>query len=140
MKKELTPKFVSKVLKLDTKIFKAHYCVLFTNIEITNENNGHEIFMNIHEFIHTHCKDFLLSYANGLETKSISQRSDEDVRVQWLDFTIYLIVPNLLEGDYEHRETFTGRSELILYINAIEWLMGYRNDNPKISKFWVNKF
>ena len=58
-----------------------------------------------------------------------------------LSFEISITVPNLVEGEAtSHVERFSGLSELILYINAVEWLIKYRKDNPKLSKFWINKF
>jgi len=141
MKNELTKTFIDKVLKLDTDTFNASYDVMFKNISIVNKKTEHEIFMNIHEFIHTHSKDFLLSYAKGFKVVAETKYSDVDTRIVHLHFCIQLTVPNLLDGSNRcHVETFSGLSELSLYINAIEWLIKYRNDSPKLSKFWVNKF
>jgi len=140
MKQEITAEFASRVLKLDSN-YTAKYCVKYINIEVLNINTGEMRYINIHEFIHTHCRDFLLSYANGLKTKSETKFSDLDKRILVLNFEIYITVPNLVNGDNIcHTETFSGLSELMLYTNAVEWLIKYRKDNAKLSKFWVNKF
>lgn len=140
MKQELTEEFVAKVLKLG-KNYKVKYSVQYLNIEVVNIETGDVRYINIHEFIHTHCRDFLLSYANGLKTTCETKFSDIDNRIVRLSFEISLTVPNLLDGgNSSFVERFTGLSELILYINAVEWLIKYRKDNPKISKFWINKF
>ena len=140
MKKELTPLFASKVLKIN-KNYKATYSTRFINIEVENIETKEVRFINIHEFIHTHCRDYLLSYANGLKIKSETKHSELDGRISELHFNIFLTVPNLLDGKNDtHEETFSGVSELLLYIQAVEWLIKYRKDNPKLSKFWMNKF
>ena len=84
MKKELTPEFVSKVLKLNSD-FKVHYCKKYTNIEITDVQSENVRFMNIHEFIHTHCKDFLISYANGLKIVSETKHDEEHYKIVTLN-------------------------------------------------------
>ena len=67
--------------------------------------------------------------------------SNIDKRIQELHFSVKITVPNILDGSgLSHSETFSGLSELALYVSAIEWLIKYREENPKISKFWVNKF
>ena len=93
-------------------------------------------------FVHTHCRDFLLSYANGLGIKSETKYSDnEGMKIPSLYFNIFLTVPNLLDGEnIAHVETFSGVSELMLFTSAVEWLIKYREDNKKLSKFWINKF
>ena len=141
MKNELTPLFASKVLKVG-RSHKATYCIKFLNIEVENIATKEVRFINIHEFIHTHCRDFLLSYSNGLVIHTKTERSEVDVRISVLSFSICLTVPNLLDcsPDSEHIETFIGLSELSLFIDAVEWLINYRESNPKLSKFWVNKF
>ncbi len=140
MKNELTPLFASKVLKIGSN-YKATYCIKYLNIEVENIKTKEVRFINIHEFIHTHCRDYLLSYANGLKIKSEAKHSELDGRISTLNFDIFLTVPNLLDGkDDTHEETFSGVSELLLYIQAVEWLIKYRKDNPKLSKFWINKF
>ena len=140
MKKEITSKFASKVLKLGSN-YRVKYCVKYINIEVLNIDTKEVRYINIHEFIHTHCRDFLLSYANGLKTKSETKHSDIDKRILVLNFNIYITVPNLRNGDdVSHTETFSGLSELMLYIDAIEWLIKYREDNLGLSKFWINKF
>ena len=140
MKQELTSEFAAKVLKLN-KNYKVRYNVKYINIEVINTDTNEVRYINIHEFIHTHCRDYLLSYANGLKTKSETQYSDLDTRIVKLSFDIYLTVPNLRGGEnVSHIEIFSGFSELILYINAVEWLIKYRKDNSKLSKFWINKF
>ena len=140
MKKEVTEEFADQVLKLG-KEYKVKYCVKYTNIEILNLKTQEIRFINIHEFIHTHCTDYLLSYANGLKITSETNFSEIDKRIIILHFSIFITVPNLIDGqDSSHVETFSGLSELILYIKAVEWLIKYRKDNPKLSKFWINKF
>jgi len=140
MKTELTDEFVSRVLKL-SKEYKVQYSVQYINIEVTNIGTSDVRYINLHEFIHTHCRDFLLSYANGLKLESETKYDGQDGRIATLYFNVKLIVPNLLDGnEANHTEIFSGLSELILYINAVEWLIKYRKDNPKLSKFWINKF
>ena len=140
MKKELTSLFASKVLKVG-KNYKAVYSIKYLNIEVFNIDTKEKKFINIHEFIHVHCRDYLLSYANGLKIKSEAKHSEVDGRISTLHFDIFLTVPNLLDGKNDiHIETFSGVSELLLYIQAVEWLIKYRKDNPKLSKFWINKF
>ena len=139
MKNELTSAFVTKVLKLG-KNYKVKYSVQFINIEVINIDTEEVRYINIHEFIHTHCCDYLVSYANGLKASYETKHSDTDKRIAVLHFEINLIVPNLLEGkNIDHIETFSGPSELLLFIKAVEWLIKYRENNPKLSKFWVNK-
>ena len=140
MKKELTSVFTAKVLKLGEN-YKVEYSAQYINIEVINIDTEEIRYINIHEFIHTHCRDYLLSYGNGLKLESETKYSEHDKRIAVLYFNICLAVPNLLDGgNANHTETFSGLSELILYINAVEWLINYRKDNPKLSKFWVNKF
>lgn len=140
MKNELTPLFASMVLKIDKK-HKARYSIRFTNIEVENIKTKEIKFINIHEFIHVHCRDFLLSYANGLMIKSYSMSSKIDSRIPILYFEINITVPNLCSGkNPTHVEMFIGVSEPLLYIQAVEWLIKYRKDNPKLSKFWINRF
>lgn len=140
MKQEVTEEFAAKVLKLG-KNYKVKYNVQYINIEILNTDTGDIRYINIHEFIHTHCRDYLLSYANGLKTTSETKFSDIDKRIVVLSFEVDLTVPNLVDGDNTSIiKTFSGLSELILYINAVEWLIDYRKNNPKLSKFWINKF
>lgn len=140
MKKELTQSFASKVLKIG-KSHKATYCIKYLNIEVENIATKEVRFINIHEFIHTHCRDFLLSYSNGLTINAVTKYSELDARISELSFDIFLTVPNLLDGGAdEHIETFRSLSELHLYVSAIEWLIKYREDNPKLSKFWINRF
>ena len=67
--------------------------------------------------------------------------SDIDNRIQVLNFNVYITVPNLNDGNnIEHKETFSGLSELKVYTDAVEWIIKYRKDNPKLSKFWISKF
>ena len=140
MKQEITIPFARKVLKLDTD-YKVKYCAKYINIEVLHIPTKKMSYINIHEFIHTHCRDYLLSYANGLKTTSETKFSNIDKRIPMLSFDIHVTVPNLVDGDNVcHTEIFTGLSELMLYVNAVEWLMKYREDNPKLSKFWINKF
>lgn len=140
MKNELTEQFVSKVLKLD-KHHTAIYNIQYMNIEVFNNETKEARYINIQEFIHTHARDFLMSYSNGLVINSYSKNSKIDRRIIELHFDIRLTVPNLLSGgDTEHIETFSGLSELYLYVSAVEWLIKYREDNPKLSKFWINRF
>ncbi len=140
MKKEITNEFTSAVLKLSSD-YKVSYCIKYINIEIENLKTNEVKFMNIHEFIYTHCRDYLLSYSNGLKTIAQTNHSDIDNRIQILNFYIYITVPNLMDGDnVEHNEIFSGLSELKVYIDAVEWLIKYRKDNPKLSKFWISKF
>ena len=137
MKKQLTAKFVEKVLK-HGKNYKAEYCTSFFNIELMNIKTKKVELINIHEFTYIHCRDFLLSYANGLRVESYTRYEN---KIPILLFDIYLTVPNLRDGkNLEHEETFSGLSELPLFVFAVEWLIKYREDNTKLSKFWVNKF
>lgn len=140
MKKELTSAFTSKVLNVG-KTHKATYCIKYLNIEVKTIATNEVRFINIHEFIHTHCRDFLLSYSNGFALNARTKHSEIDPRIVELSFDVYLTVPNLLDGGSdEHIEMFRSLSELSLYVSAIEWLIKYREDNPKLSKFWINKF
>lgn len=138
MKENITKEFAKTILKLD-ETHTVKYCSEYKNIEITNNTSDEKRFMNIHEFIHTHCRDYLIGYAKGFKTKSEARYSTEDSRIVELYFDIFITVPNLTgNGDVKHTETFSGLSELMVYVEAVEWLMKYRKDNPKLSKFWVS--
>lgn len=140
MKKEITHEFANAVLKLGSD-YEIKYSTRFINIEVKNIETQEVRFINIHEFIHTHCRDYLLGFSNGLKTKAETKSSDIDKRILILYFDVYIVVPNLVNGaNVEHAETFSGLSELKVYVDAVEWLMKYRKDNPKLSKFWINKF
>lgn len=140
MKQEVTAEFAAKVLKLDNN-YKVKYSIRYINIEVINIDTDEVRYINIHEFIHTHCRDYLLSYSNGLKTIAETKYSDIDKRIVMLTFDVCITVPNLVHGEAAfHVEKFSGLSELILYINAVEWLIKYRKENPKLSKFWINKF
>ena len=140
MKNKLTSAFASKVLKLNED-YTVKYSVQYINIEVINTDTNEVRYINIHEFIHTHCRDYLMSYGNGLKIESETKYSELDKRISVLYFNIGLVVPNLLDGGNDnHTEMFSGLSELMMYISAVEWLIKYRKDNPKLSKFWVNKF
>lgn len=140
MKQEITAEFAKAILKLDSD-HTAKYCVKYTNIEVHNIHTKEIRFINIHEFIHTHCRDYLLSYANGLKAKAETRSSNIDTRIQILSHDVYVTVPNLVGGDSVcHTEIFSGLSELSVHVEAVEWLMNYRRENPKLSKFWTNKF
>ena len=140
MKEDINNEFVKTVLKLGNE-YEVHYCIKYINLEVKNLETGEVKFLSIHEFIHTHCRDYLLSYSNGLKTLAETKHSDIDTRILNLHFNVFITVPNLLEGDNpEHVETFSGLSELMVYINAVNWLIQYRKDNSQLSKFWINKF
>ena len=138
MKNEITPKFASTILKLDVHE-RAKYCARFINIEIHDEITKEMRFINIHQFIHTHCRDYLMSYDNGLKIVEVVEYPNHK-RIPVLQFTIYVTVPDLEGSGTEHIETFSGLSELMLYVNAVEWLIKYRKDNINLSKFWKNRF
>ena len=140
MKEELTSEFAKTILKLDSN-HEVKYSSQYINIEITNVHTKEVRFINIHEFIHTHCRDYLIGYANSLKTKSETKSSDISKRILVLHFDIHITVPNLIDGqNREHTEVFTGLSELKVYVQAVEWLQKYRKDNPKLSKFWMSLY
>lgn len=141
MIKELTPEFISTVMKLPYDLCGV-YNSLNKAIEIVCKETSTEKTVNIHEFIYTHCTDFLLSYANGLSTHSKTKYEEVNNRkIPRLYYRISLTVPNLMDGGAStHKEIFEGNTPLLLYVNAVEWLITYRRSNPQLSKFWINKF
>jgi len=139
MKYEITNEFSEAVLKLGNE-YRAKYCIKFINIEVHHKATKNIRFINIHEFIHTHCRDYLLSYANGFKTQVYTKTSSVDNRILILNYDIFITVRNLMDDDsIEHTEIFNGLSELKVYVEAVEWLINYRKDNPKLSKFWIHK-
>lgn len=140
MKELLTSEFTKTILRLDHS-HEVKYCSTYINIEIINIHTKEVKFMNIHEFVYTHCRDYLIGYANSLKTKSETKSSDISKKIPILHFEVYLTVPNLIDGtNSEHTETFNGLSELIVYVQAVEWLTKYRKDNISLSKFWRSIF
>ncbi|MCF6310028.1 MAG: hypothetical protein L3J19_06085 [Sulfurimonas sp.] len=140
MIKELTQAFTKEVLKLNSH-YVARYNHGYNNIEIINSEENSVEYMNIHTFVYTHCRDYLIGYTNGFKTVSETTHSDLDARIVILTFNLYITVPNLLNTvNRYHTETFSGLSEMKIYVDAIEWLMQYRKNTPQLSKFWLDRY
>lgn len=140
MKQELTEKLLRKVLKIND-IFEVSYSVEYKNIEITNKVTQITRFVSIHEFIHVHARDFLAGYSNGLEVFIKITRDKETPKIAMPHFIVTLTVPNLLDCDGTlYTESFSGESELKIFVDAVEWLITYRDNNPRLAKFWISNF
>ena len=140
MNEHLTPDLISRVLKLP-----ASYCCSYSkdykNIKLVCKDTNIKRFISIHEFVYTHCIDFLVGYSNGmLSTHESVYEKIDNRNISTLRYTLKLTVPNLMDGGHsEHIEPFESKALIPMYAYAVKWLIVYRESNPQLSKYWINK-